>query len=116
MRDFLISGKRMRRGFTLIELLVVISIIAVTAALLMPAVQSAREAARTAQCRNNLKQIGLATMAFETAFGELPAAAYGEPYNKRGPGGSAFTKLLPFLEQQQVADAYDWNHTLSNQI
>jgi len=85
-----------RRGFTLIELLVVIAIIGVLIALLLPAVQMAREAARRAQCSNNLKQLGLAvqTYAGENNSTLPPSGACGAPQNH-----SMKVRLLPFLEQ-----------------
>jgi len=90
-------GRGARRGFTLIELLVVIAIIAVLIALLLPAVQQAREAARRTQCKNNLKQIGLALHNYHDTFGVLPGNVGQVTAARRG--ASWFTMILPQLEQ-----------------
>ncbi len=97
------------RGFTLVELLVVITIIGILIALLLPAVQAAREAARRAQCANNLKQLGIALHNYESATKVLPPGAFffgsgGLPGNK----GSILVHILPFIEQQAVYDNYDF--------
>src|SRR5687768_4642654 len=96
-------------GFTLVELLVVIAIIGVLIALLLPAVQAAREASRRSQCQNHLKQLSLAGMNFEGANGALPSGGWGwhwmgDPdagYDKNQPGSWVYS-LLPYLEQSGV--------------
>ena len=112
-----------RPGFTLIELLVVISIIGVLIALLLPAVQSAREAARRAQCINNLKQIGLAAQNYATALDALPQGMSLQPdANDPGqpcPGAcstshSIFVSLLPYMEQQPMFNAVNFKMNIFN--
>ncbi len=93
------------RGFTLIELLVVIAIIAILVALLLPAVQQAREAARRTQCKNNLKQIGLAIHNYHDAYGCIPIADVNGAVNPI----SAHARLLPQLEQNALYNLVDFN-------
>ena len=105
-----------RKGFTLIELLVVIAIIAILVSLLLPAVQQAREAARKAQCQNNLKQIGLALHNYESTYKMIPPAGWGHQSfgsNVTGAGGARWpgfdgygwaVSLLPFMDQQPLYD------------
>jgi prepilin-type N-terminal cleavage/methylation domain-containing protein/prepilin-type processing-associated H-X9-DG protein len=95
-----------RRGFTLIELLVVIAIIGVLVALLLPAVQAAREAARRTSCSNNLKQLGLAAHSFHDTHGALPSSVRPAGLTPL-PRIAGLTFLLPYIEQKNLYDAYD---------
>jgi len=109
----MIPHARRRPGFTLIELLVVIAIIAVLIALLLPAVQAAREAARRAHCTNNLKQIGLGVLNFESTYGKFPDGFGPVPTVPNGPGASGSTRLnpqgqiLPYLEASNLYNAFN---------
>jgi prepilin-type N-terminal cleavage/methylation domain-containing protein len=98
------------RGFTLIELLVVIAIIGVLVSLLLPAVQSAREAARRIQCTNNLKQIGLALASYESANGVLPIGTALVRCSSAWASNSPQIAILPYMEQVPVFNA--WNFSL----
>lgn len=116
------SNCRTRRGaFTLIELLVVIAIIAILIALLLPAVQQAREAARRSQCKNNLKQFGLALHNHHDVYGHFPPArvtfedsplpaqlsSHAVTIGRNNPGLSMHAVLLPYMDQVSLYEAFD---------
>ncbi|WP_425399367.1 DUF1559 domain-containing protein [Aeoliella sp.] len=92
-------------AFTLVELLVVIAIIGILVALLLPAVQAAREAARRSQCTNNLKQISLALHNYESAHGSLPNGSTASYWT--GLGGTWIIRIAPYMEMQNMSDLYN---------
>ena len=99
------SAKLETRGFTLVELLVVIAIIGVLVAMLLPAVQAAREAARRSACGNNIRQLGLALLAVHDVLGEFPRGAYTGLTDQTDQDGLGWaTKILPAIEQQGIYD------------
>jgi prepilin-type N-terminal cleavage/methylation domain-containing protein len=104
------AGKKF--GFSLIELLVVISIIGILVGLLMPAVQSVREAARRTDCSNRLRQIGLATLNYESARSSLPPPSLGPA--GFSTLGSTFVVLLPYLEQTNRFEVFRLNEPIDS--
>lgn len=109
---------RLRHGFTLVELLVVIAIIGSLVALLLPAVQAARGAARRAQCCNNLRQLAVATLSYESSQREFPPgveqAAF--PVAPIYRGSSLFVHLLPYLEEQNIRRSWDFDDPVRNTV
>src|SRR5690242_3831055 len=105
-----------RSGFTLIELLVIIAIIGLLVALLLPAVQAAREAARRAQCANNLKQIGLAMHGYHDVWHSFPPGYLTRPVTglELGPGWAWGTLILPYLEERPLYDSANFDFSYGN--
>jgi len=101
------SRSQSTSGFTLVEILVVIAIIGILVALLLPAVQQAREAARRTQCVNNLRQIGLAMLTYESGHRRLPSGIVDDDDNFQDGLRSGFVDLLPFFEEQALFESYD---------
>lgn len=113
MRTSLLPARGRRSGFTLVELLVVIAIIGILIALLLPAVQAAREAARRMSCGNNLKQIGLALHNFEGTYKHFPPNWRPTIPTPSGSidGWSAQAQLLPYLEQNNLSSTIDFTRS-----
>jgi prepilin-type N-terminal cleavage/methylation domain-containing protein len=107
-----------RQAFTLVELLVVIAIIGILIALLLPAVQAARESARQSQCRNNLRQIGLAMHSYQNAMGSFPPGFCVNPKNTADTGGrwSAQARILPYIEQSGMQGLIDFNKSYDSVV
>src|SRR5690349_3752924 len=101
------SGRTKLRAFTLVELLVVIAIIGILIALLLPAIQAAREAASRSQCLNNLKQLGVAFLNYESAKKQFPMSIKrADPVTKRGLNNWA-PAVLPYIEEGNLVATYD---------
>ena len=113
------NATRRSAGFTLVELLVVIAIIGILVALLLPAIQAAREAARRSSCTNNLKQQGLGILNFESAHKKLPSGGQGTDWSQSPPVTafnlhSTFTHILPFMEEATAAAQFDMRYAYND--
>lgn len=117
---FVAFSRKRSRGFTLVELLVVIAIIGILVALLLPAVQAAREAARRMSCSNKLKQLGIALHNYHDTFKAMPSDSNHCARNSVGGNcdgwlaWSGMASLLPFIEQQPLADRIHWEYYWDN--
>jgi prepilin-type N-terminal cleavage/methylation domain-containing protein/prepilin-type processing-associated H-X9-DG protein len=114
-KSFTVHIRRLQCGFTLVELLVVIAILGVLIGLLIPAVQSAREAGQRTQCANNLKQIGIALHAYHDSKGSFPSgyvSQYVPGGNDTGPGWGWAAAILPFLELQNPYNSIQFNQNI----
>ncbi len=116
------NSRVIRHAFTLVELLVVIAIIGILVALLLPAVQSAREAARRSQCQNNVKQLGLALQNYHSAMKVFPPSTQFDDRGMNNPSSSTVhlanwvVTILPFIEEQSLFDAFDFTVPVSDPI
>ena len=113
--------KMKRRGFTLIELLVVIAIIAILIALLLPAVQQAREAARRTQCRNNMKQLGLAMHNYVDVHSVLPPGSIGTSFTRSAGDNtnqcfSPLVMILPYIDQAPLYNLIDFDYDYGDTV
>jgi len=109
-----VLSRSKRKAFTLVELLVVIAIIGILVALLLPAIQAAREAARRSQCQNHMKQLGLGVLNFETQKKYLPPSKWDVVQNFRRLSHSTLTYILPYVEEQAIADQWHWDRVWSD--
>lgn len=111
------QSNRLKFGFTLVELLVVIAIIGVLVALLLPAVQAAREAARRSQCQNSMRQLSLGILNYESAKKSLPPGGITEGSCCDTPSGAGWSILiLPYIEEQALYDQYDFDEPNESRV